>query len=273
MNKTKKYVTIAAVLLCVCAAVYLNWSYNNKTAKSASADAAAADAAESKNTSGTDSASAGATDKTGKVSDYFASARLTRQQSRDEALSLLEAAAATKSASQETIDSATNSIAAMANYSMQETEIENILLAKNFAECVAFVTKDGVTLAVPSPESGLKAEDVAKIADAVTSETDFTATQIKIIEVKNSATGQTVAETSGDGKAIKNDSNPFGAATANAPATDNTKNSSSKTSDSAKDSSTKTNDSTNKSGSKTDSSTGSGTSAEEKAAESADMAE
>lgn len=181
MNKTKKYITIAAVLLCVCAAVYLNWSYNNE--KVGGGELSDAELANVKSEQGT-SADSGMTDE---VSNYFAQARLTRQQSRDEALELLKAAAASDSASQETIDGAMNAISAMANYSMQETQIENLLLAKNFAECVAFISADGVTLAVPAPAEGLKAEDVAKITDAIVAETDFSATQIRIIEVKNSS--------------------------------------------------------------------------------------
>jgi len=186
MNKTKKYVTIAAVLLCVCAAVYLNWSYNNNNGKGESPGTEVA-----KTNPDKDASSSAASD----ASDYFASARLTRQQSRDEALNLLQTAAASKAASQETIDSATSAIAAMANYSMMETEIENILLAKDFSECVAFISADGVTLAVPSPQEGLKAEDVAKITDAVISETKFTASQIKIIEVKNNSSAVTETTT------------------------------------------------------------------------------
>ena len=46
--------------------------------------------------------------------DYFAQARLTRQTSRDEALTLLETAASGEGASQDTIDSAMDAIAAMA---------------------------------------------------------------------------------------------------------------------------------------------------------------
>ncbi len=181
MNKTKKYVTIVAVLLCVCAAVYLNWSYNNDTASNTNlSDAELANAK-----SAEEAAAESAMDAS--VSDYFASARLTRQQSRDEALNLLEAAAASETASQETIDGAMNAISAMANYSMMETQIENLLLAKNFAECVAFISADGVTLAVPAPAEGLAVEDVAKITDTVVAETDFAATQIRIIEVKNNA--------------------------------------------------------------------------------------
>lgn len=184
MNKTKKYITIAAVLLCVCAAVYLNWSYNND--KAGGGTLSDAELANVKSENGT--AESGMTQE---VSNYFAQARLTRQQSRDEALELLKAAAASESASQETIDGAMNAISAMANYSMQETQIENLLLAKNFAECVAFISADGVTLAVPAPAEGLKAEDVAKITDAIVAETDFTATQIRIIEVKNNSAADT----------------------------------------------------------------------------------
>ncbi len=181
MSKTKKYVTIVAVLLCVCAAVYLNWSYNNDTVGGTNlSDAELANAKSAEET-------AAGSEMDAAVSDYFASARLTRQQSRDEALNLLEAAAASETASQETIDGAMNAISAMANYSMMETQIENLLLAKNFAECVAFISADGVTLAVPAPAEGLAAEDVAKITDTVVAETDFAATQIRIIEVKNKA--------------------------------------------------------------------------------------
>ena len=63
------------------------------------------------------------------VSDYFAKARLTRQQSRDQALSLLETAAAAETASQEVIDSAMSQITGMANASLLESKIENELLA------------------------------------------------------------------------------------------------------------------------------------------------
>ncbi|NCC69509.1 MAG: extracellular solute-binding protein, partial [Clostridia bacterium] len=106
MNKTKKYVTIAAVLLCICAAVYLNWSYNNSTVGSTEySDAELANAKAAEET--------GAQSYLDEViSDYFAEARLTRQQSRDEALNLLEAAASSETASQETIDGAMNAIAA-----------------------------------------------------------------------------------------------------------------------------------------------------------------
>ena len=90
-------------------------------------------------------------------------------------------------ASQETIDSAMRAISAMASDSMTETQIENLLLAKDFSECVVYITDDGITVAVPAPADGLSTAQVATITDVIVSETDYTAPQIKVIEVKADA--------------------------------------------------------------------------------------
>src|SRR5699024_6701280 len=113
--------------------------------------------------------------------------RLTRQQSRDEALSLLEKAASSESASAEVIDSAMGEIAVMAQYTMNESQIENELIARDFADCVVFMGADSVTVAVPAPAEGLTEADVSKITDAVTSSSAYTVEQIKVIEVKDGA--------------------------------------------------------------------------------------
>lgn len=177
---------MAAVLLFVGAAVYLNWSYNSRMGEADSAMAAAEDAAAAAAEEEYLSASAQEA-ASESVGAYFASARLTRQQSRDEALSLLETAASAESASQETIDSAMQSIAVMATWSMQESQIENLLLAKEFDDCVVYMTGEGITVAVPSPVDGLSEAAVARITDTITGETDYSASQIKIIEVRQGA--------------------------------------------------------------------------------------
>lgn len=179
MKKTKRNVAIIVVLLFVCAAVYFNWSYNAQWGSADAEMAAAEDAAmAAANADGEATAASASTD------DYFAKARLTRQQSRDEALSLLKAA---EDASQETIDSAMRAIFAMASDSMTETQIENLLLAKDFSECVVYITEEGITVAVPAPADGLSTAQVATITDVIVSETDYTAPQIKVIEVKADA--------------------------------------------------------------------------------------
>ena len=182
MKKTKRNIAIIVVLLFVCAAIYFNWSYNTQWGKADAEMAAAEDAATAaKAEEEAAAASASASD------DYFAKARLTRQQSRDEALSLLKSASTAEGASQATIDSAMSAISAMASDSMTETQIENLLLAKDFSECVVYITDEGITVAVPAPADGLSTAQVATITDTIVKETDYTAPQIKVIEVKTDA--------------------------------------------------------------------------------------
>ena len=181
----KRNIVMAAVLLFVCAAVYLNWSYNNRLGAADSAMVKAEDQAMAAANEQYLETLAKEEQESEQSPAYFASARLTRQQSRDEALSLLETAAAGEGASQETIDSAMKSITTMATWSMQETQIENLLLAKDFDDCVVYLSADGVTVAVPAPQEGLSAAAVARITDVSTGETDYTAAQLRIIEVRD----------------------------------------------------------------------------------------
>lgn len=175
---------MCAVLLFVCASVYLNWRFNESYGQADDEMVAAEDRARDEAEQNYQQTLAEEEAENEAVSSYFASARLTRQQSRDEALSLLESAAASENASQDTIDQAMGSIAAMATWSMQEAQIENLLLAKDFTDCVVYISQDGITVAVPAPEEGLSEATVARITDTITSETDFNASQLQIIEVK-----------------------------------------------------------------------------------------
>lgn len=179
MKNRKRNITMLAVLVFVCAAVALNWSYNNRWGNPDSEMVLAEDEA----MIGADAEFAEGLIASGM--EYFAEARLTRQVSRDEALELLQTAATSEAASQETIDSAMNAISAMATCSMQESQIENLLIAKNFEDCVVYIGNNCVTVAVPAPEDGLSKEAVAQITDVICNETEYDATQLSIIEVKS----------------------------------------------------------------------------------------
>ena len=183
----KRNLTVLTVVLFVAAAVYFNWSYNQQFGAADADMVMAEDDAMEKAGVKPEQASEKETESKETeepVSDYFAQARLTRQQSRDEALNLLEAASSADGASQETIDSAMTAISAMASDSMTETRIENLLLAKGYADCVAYITGDSISVAVPSPADGLTEAQVAAITDVITSDTEFAAAQLKVVEVK-----------------------------------------------------------------------------------------
>ena len=68
---------------------------------------------------------------------------------------------------------------------MQETQVENLLIAKDFADCVVYMSSEGVTVAVPAPVEGLTEAQVAQITDTITGETSYEAAQIKVIPVKS----------------------------------------------------------------------------------------
>ncbi len=178
----KRNIVVAAVLVFVGAAVYLNWSYNSRWGTADAAMAAAEDAAAL--AAEEEYAEAAALARAGELNAaYFDNARLTRQQSRDEALELLELACSSEDASQDVIDQSMSQINEMAAWNLQESLLENELLAKDFADCVVFVNDDGVTVAVPAPLEGLTDTQVAQITEAVLSNTDFTAEALNVIEV------------------------------------------------------------------------------------------
>ena len=78
-----------------------------------------------------------------------------------------------------------NAISAMATCSMQEAQIENLLIAKEFSDCVVYIGNEAITVAVPAPAEGLSEEAVARITDIICNETQYEAAQLSIIEVKS----------------------------------------------------------------------------------------
>ena len=199
----KRNAVVAAIALFVCAAVYLNWNYDKEADTGAgktlgqsamvggqtqdplvSGDRSAAgtgeEDAQDAGTAGAEVPSAGETEG----SAYFATARLNRQQARDSALSLLQDAAAREDADAAVKDQLNDNTQTMADYTVTEAQIENLVVAKGFADCVAFIGEDSLSLAVAAPEGGLTEADTAKIVDIVHQTSGFTAGQIHIIEVE-----------------------------------------------------------------------------------------
>ena len=193
----KRNAVVAAIALFICAAVYLNWSYGQQAeaGKTLGQSAMVGGSANDPLVTGDSSAQTGSTDSTQSGdtqtsaqaetgSEYFATARLNRQQARDSALSLLQDAAAREDAD-ETVKTQVNyTIQTMADYTVTEAQIENLVIAKGYTDCVAFIGEDALSLAVAAPEGGLTEADTAKIVDVVNQSSGFTADQIKIIEVE-----------------------------------------------------------------------------------------
>ncbi len=187
----KRNAVVAAIALFVCAAVYLNWNYEQEAQAGKTLGQSTMVGGETvdpllSNGSGTADVGGTASD-TGTASassDYFATARLNRQQARDSALSLLQDAAAREDADETVKEQVNETIQTMADYTVTEAQIENLVVAKGYTDCVAFIGENSLSLAVSAPEGGLVEADTAKIVDVVNQAAGFTADQIKIIEVE-----------------------------------------------------------------------------------------
>ena len=185
----KRNAVVAAIALFVCAAVYLNWNYEQEAQAGKTLGQSTMVGGETEdpllsNGSGTADVGGTASD-TGTASassDYFATARLNRQQARDSALSLLQDAAAREDADETVKEQVNETIQTMADYTVTEAQIENLVVAKGYTDCVAFIGENSLSLAVSAPEGGLVEADTAKIVDVVNQAAGFTADQIKIME-------------------------------------------------------------------------------------------
>ena len=187
----KRNAVVAAIALFVCAAVYLNWNYEQEAQAGKTLGQSTMVGGETEDpllSDGSGTAGVGETaDDTGTASassDYFATARLNRQQARDSALSLLQDAAAREDADETVKEQVNETIQTMADYTVTEAQIENLVVAKGYTDCVAFIGENSLSLAVSAPEGGLVEADTAKIVDVVNQAAGFTADQIKIIEVE-----------------------------------------------------------------------------------------
>lgn len=189
MKMWKRNAVVVAIVLFVGAAVYLNWSYNNQSGgnkeqedggskvlgQSALVSGPSEDGGDDTQVSGSGE---GRTTGTG----YFATARLNRQQARDNALELLQQAAADEKADQAMVDEANAAIQAMAAFTMSEAQVENLVTAKGYGDCVCFISENSVSVVVSATEAGLNENDVAKIVEIVMEETGLSADRIKILE-------------------------------------------------------------------------------------------
>ena len=179
MKIWKKNLVAAALLVTVCVGIYANWRYTQDQETMDLTDTlseekllsddmlvmADADGLQAQETTAT---------------DYFAAVRLSRQEARDSAVTLLQEAMAygdtEASASGDTLDD-------LVQTALCEAQIESLVVAKGYTDCVAYIGEDGISVAVAAPEGGLQQTDVAVIADIVMTQSEFELESIRVVEV------------------------------------------------------------------------------------------
>lgn len=183
MKTWKKNVVAAAVLVTVCAGIYVNWHYSKDEAVVDLTDTLDEEKILSADTLVmSDDATAYTSEMTGDTrTDYFAAVRLSRQEARDSAVTLLQEAMAYSEDAESAQSNA--QLEQIVQSALCESQIESLVIAKGYADCVAYISDDGISVAVASPEGGLQQEDVAVIADIVLTQSDYTMEEIHVVEV------------------------------------------------------------------------------------------
>ena len=177
MKTWKKNVMAAAVLVTVCAGIYLNWHY---TENQSTADLT--DTLDAQKVLSSDTLVMASDTETTTVSDYFAAVRLSRQEARDSAVSLLQEAMSYADSTAATESSVY--LDEIVQVALCEAQIESLVIAKGYTDCVAYISENGISVAVATPEGGMQPEDVAVIADIVISQSEFSMDDIRVVEVQ-----------------------------------------------------------------------------------------
>lgn len=112
--------------------------------------------------------------------DYFAVSAINRGKTRDEALALLQAIVDDPDTMPDAAAEALASINGIAKQMEAEADIETLVKAKGFADCVAIVGDNSCTVIVRS--DGLVTEQVAQILDIAMQQTSFPAAKITVVE-------------------------------------------------------------------------------------------
>ena len=188
MKVWKKNLVAAAVLVTVCAGIYVNWLYTQDTSVVHLADTLDTEKVMSSDTlvlSEDMQAIASGEEVRTTAEDYFAAVRLSRQEARDGAVNLLQEAMAysTEDGGSKDVESAME-LETIVETALSEARIESLVIAKGYADCVAYMTGDGISVAVSAPEGGLQPEDVAVIADIVMTQSDYGMDTIRVVEVQ-----------------------------------------------------------------------------------------
>jgi hypothetical protein len=112
--------------------------------------------------------------------NYFSTVQLSRQRNRDEALEVLQSVVDNDAATETAKNEALAEINNLARVMEAEANIETLIVAKGFAECVAVISGESASVVVKS--EGLQAAQISQINEIVYEQAGIMPTNIKIIE-------------------------------------------------------------------------------------------
>lgn len=191
MGTKKRHFILAALVLALGAAVYLNWQFSeNKELTSTNILSSAKELGQAQfvnNTPKEDSNNIkenkpedDSKEKKEESNDYFSKAKTARQKARSEATDTIKEILDDAKSTEETKSEAIKQAAFIAKTIEQETNIENLIKAKGFEECLTFIQNDECSVVVKGEP--LNETTAISIKDIVCGQGGITPDKIKIVE-------------------------------------------------------------------------------------------
>lgn len=186
----KQWVTLALVGA-LGLAVYLNYYLTTDPALSAGTDVSAPDEeGEAEHLGDATFVGTGVSDPESEPTDappedtrnYFDKARDNRAAAREEALGILQEVLDNAQTTAEDKKNATGQAAAIAENVLQESKIENLILAKGFADSVVHIDGDCCSVVVQSVD--LQQQESLQIMEIVVSQSDVAADKVQILSAE-----------------------------------------------------------------------------------------
>ena len=176
----RNIVIVLSVLL-IGAAVYVNWSMfgSNQGTGDLSVNNGGSNLV-GNNNAGNDNVNANGGQNSNETVDFFAASQIERQRARDEAIEVLQSVVDDATALESAKQQALADIAAIAANIETEANIESLIKAKGFEECVAVISGDKANIVVKS--EGLKPNQLSQILEIVYLQADILPANVTISE-------------------------------------------------------------------------------------------
>lgn len=183
MKIQKRHIVLASLVVALSAAVFINWQFSDNTgmlAKKTSKELGAATYVNA-NMKSSDDEVTNVSKTTSTNDEYFAKAVVERDQARDEALEIAKETLTLSDSSEEAKTKAVEQLNKIEDNIVKENNVESVLIAKGFSQCLCIISEDKCSVAVLKKE--LKKNSPLIIKDAVVSHTNVEFNNITIIEV------------------------------------------------------------------------------------------
>lgn len=178
----KKQIILAGMSVLLGVAVYANYLYSSAKTEIPEEDAASGNYGDvqfvSSDVSGDKAVNVSSTNS----DEYFARARLDKQQSRDEAVEVLQSFYFGGDSTEEELAVIAQDVIEVGSYIETETKVENLLKAQGFTEALCYLSDSTANVIVKT--EGLDIAQAAQIKSTLLGEIAIPAENITILEIK-----------------------------------------------------------------------------------------